>query len=252
MKLKLQSSIASFFSVLFSMSIVTAITDLDILTYVVLYVFSTLFLLYNEDRKVRELRRKFRGMKYNLLTVVFTLTISVVLSSVGVFLWVNKDVVKSEKIQVSMSKEKLQIEKKYNSLSDSISNLPYPKQYTDLKTELSWWKSRRPANLEERKNIRSQIAVFQRKLDEVYNTIQKERSSKYEALNKQKQAEINLIESENVQQTSKLSFEKGISIIFIILVLITEFVIINIQREIARKIQEANTPEVRTVKGLLN
>ena len=250
--LKLQSLIASLFSVLFSISIVTAITGLNTLTYIVLYLFAVLFLLYNEDRKVTELRRKFRGKKSNIVTIIFTLIISVVMSSVGVFLWVNKDVSQHEKIQTNLSKEKFQIEKKYNTKIDSVNSLPNTSQYIDLQKELSWWKNRKPANLAERSNIRKNITYIQRKVDELYNTIKNDRLLIVTRLERQKQAESLFIESGNLVKAKNFEFNYLLSIVFLILVFITELVIVNIQREIARKTEENNNDEIRTVIDLLN
>lgn len=252
--LKIQSLIASIFSVIFSLSIAKQLIGIvsDVIL-VVLFLFTILFLIYNENRKVNELRRLFTKRNANYFTIVFTLFISISLSSIGIFLWTNQSMQKGINNENLKAIEITKVENEYNHIIDSVrSSSINTEEYNQLKTDIEWWKGRRPANLKERSDRNNQIAILQERLSDILTQYSKNKQDQLDLINLEKQSRINQITSIYEGNNKKLTFDNYISLIFIILVLITEFVIYNIQKEIGRYLIETDSKEIKVIEDLLN
>lgn len=252
--LKIQSLTASLFSVIFSLSIAKQLIGIvSGWVLILLFIFTTLFLLYNEDRKIKELRRQARGRNFNWITIIFTLFISISMSSIGIYLWTNQTFLKSlkndEKQQVSISL----IESKYNVKIDELrSSSINNEEYLQIKEDIEWWKRRRPANLIERADRNSQISILQERLSDIISSHTDQKQNQLLLLENEKNQKLAAITASYNGVSKKLSFDNYISFIFIFLVLVTEFIIINIQREIGRYYNETDSVELKIIRDILN
>ncbi len=252
--LKLQSLIASFFSIVFSLSIAKQLQGIvSGWVLVLLYIFTILFLIYNEDRKIKEFRRLFYGKTHNIYTIVFTLVISILLSSVGIYLWTNKTLDVEANINNEREQKIMVIEQDYNKQIDNLRNSSInTEEYFQIKKDIEWWKERRPANTEERNDIRQNIIFLQEKLNDVLSVHSKQKNNQIDLLLKQKQQKVYEISTISSGKEKKNVFNNYISFMFITLVFVTEFIIINLQKEIARFYKETDSVEIRIIEDLLN
>jgi len=252
--LKIQSFIASFFSVVFSLSIAKQLVGIvSSWVLVLLYIFTILFLLYNENRKVKELRRKAIGRNFSWYTIVFTLFISISMSSLGIYLWTNKTFEKSLVNDENKVNDITQVESEYNKRIDELrSSSISSEEYLQLKKDIEWWKRRRPADLEERAERNNQIAILQERLNDVLSQYSTQKQNQLDLLLLEKEQKLNEVKTSYSGKARKLTFDNYISFIFIILVFITEFIIINIQSEIGRYYKETDSKELKIIKDLLN
>ena len=252
--LKLQSLVASFFSIIFSLSIAKQLVNVvNTSILILLFIFTILFLLYNENRKVKELRRMYMKRKYSLVTIIFTLFISILMSSVGIYFWTNKYLQETAKNDEKLQKEITVVESDYNNQINKLNNQSInTEEYHQLEKDILWWKNRRPANLSERSERNNQISLLQERRNDLLNqhSIQKERQ--LQLLLDEKQQKLEEVNAVNNTKVSKLTIENYVSFIFIILVLITEFIIINIQHEIGRYYVETDSKEIKIIEDLLN
>jgi len=252
--LKVQSFIASLFSVIFSLSIakqLVGIVTTPIL--VLLFIFTILFLLYNEDRKVKELRRQARKRNFSWTVIVLTLFISIGMSSVGIYLWTNKTFEKSIKNDGKQQAEISLIESDYNTKIDEIrSSSIETEEYIQLNKDIDWWKRRSPANLDERADRNNQISILQERRADILKHYSEQKSNQINLLKNEKNQRLAETKTTYNGVSRKLSFDNYISFIFILLVLITEFVIINLQRELGRYYNETDSAELKIIKDLLN
>jgi hypothetical protein len=252
--LKIQSLTASLFSVIFSLSIAKQLIGIvSGWILILLIIFVTLFLLYNEDRKIKELRRQARGRNFNWVTIIFTLFISISMSSIGIYLWTNQTFLKTisndEKQQVSISL----IESDYNVKIDQLrSSSINTEEYLQVQKDIEWWKGRRPADLIERAARNNQIAILQERLSDILFSYSEQKNNQLTLLENEKNQKIIEVTTSYNSVSKKLSFDNYISFIFIFLVLVTEFIIINIQREIGRYYNETDSVELKIIRDLLN
>lgn len=252
--LRLQSLTASFFSVIFSLSIakqLIGIVTTPIL--ILLFIFTILFLLYNEDRKVKELRRQARGRNFSWFVIVFTLIISIGMSSMGIYLWTNKTFEKSISNDGKQQANISLIESDYNTKIDEIrSSSIETEEYVQLNKDIDWWKRRSPANLDERADRNNQISILQERRADILKHYSEQKNNQINLLIDEKNQKLAEIRITYTGVSRKLTFDNYISLIFILLVLITEFVIINLQREIGRYYNETDSIELKIIRDLLN
>lgn len=84
---KLSALVASIFSVLFSLSIVLELANIvNGIVLIFLTIFTVLFLITNERIKVQQLKNVYKGSKKSILPFMVTFVISIVLSSIGIYL----------------------------------------------------------------------------------------------------------------------------------------------------------------------
>ena len=232
---RVSSLIASLFSIIFSMSIIKETSNFIQEWYIIalLIVFIVLFLVFNEYRKVVELRQRFLGKSSSLFIIILTFIVSLSLSGIGIYLWTNKTLekeVNNDKISVS---ERVNVENKYNYIIDSINALdPYKnEEFAQLRDNLKYWTGRSAASLDERTYIREQIEVCQNNL-RIYHSKYKEDKansiSRYEEL---KEAELSSVSVDFKSNKKFINRANKISFIFFIMVIMTELIIILLAKE---------------------
>jgi hypothetical protein len=231
---KIPTILFSIFSVLFSMSILKELyTQIEFYFLIVLGIFITAFLIYNEYVKVRELKKLYMRTSYSSFLLTSTLIISISLSSLGIYFWTNKNHKITNEILIEKSKELAILDVKYNQIK-------YPafettKEYDDLINNIDYWKKKSAASLEERNLIRERIDEFQKTLikkrDQYKISIQ---NKKQESL-LEKESTKNLIENKYLAMSNDKDRNEYISLIFLVMVLITEGLIIMLNRDLSHK-----------------
>lgn len=226
---------ASCFSVIFALSIVREYLqqETSLLLKATLIVFTFLFLIFNEYIKVRELRKLFVSKMGNIYIISLTFLISVVLSSAGIYFWVDKGSEITEENINYASHEEINILNKYNYTIDSLYSLEYSdtKEYQYLNTQLSWWKKRSPANIQERQQIRDKISEIASSINtstQKYNNI---RESRIKLLEGRKNAEINRLKGNVTINDNKAERNHFITVIFMCMVIMTEILIVFLNKE---------------------
>ena len=161
------AKIASVFSILFAMSIVYELRNhVDLWLLIMLSIFISFFLIVNEVIKVRSIKAMYNNKLKSLLTFFFTFILSLSLSTIGIYLWVNKtDNINSESL-ISKAVESNDLKSYYRMQIDSIRNNKFEstEEYNDLNKSLSFWKSRKATDLEERANIRENIIKIENQI----------------------------------------------------------------------------------------
>lgn len=247
--LKISAWIASIFSIVFSLSMLSELSKTaNLLTLILSGSFLVFTVVFVEWLKVTELSNRFRNQKSNIYVIVFSFVFSISVSTIGIWLWLNK----SQEIKVetanSYNEKLLELEKLYNSKADSINNIPFSSEYNQVLSDLSYWKTRSAATIEERNQIRENIVKLESKRTDLYNSSVKLKESLKTDLNKQKQAQQNLLLSNTKGNESKAGRNEFISVVFFLMVGFVEFIIIFIQYRIATYFTGEQSGVVKMVK----
>ena len=232
---QIASVIASFFAAVFSLSILKeAQRQIDEpYVFILLVIFTVLFLGYNEYVKVTELRKKFSNRGGSITLIIVTFLISITLSGIGIYLWTNKSLQSETTNDKNLSKSSLVIESRYNHLIDSIQSLSIEKEpeYQRLKSDVRYWKLRSPADLDERTQIRDRIKNIETDLKAFYSSFEQHKDNAIKRYADLKRSEINDISVSFNTENRFISRGNDLSLIFFIVVLITKFVIILLAKE---------------------
>ena len=232
---QIASITASFFAAIFSLSILKEAKQQITEPYVfeLLFMFTLLFLAYNEYIKVTELRKKFSGKGGSMTLIVATFLISICLSGIGIYLWTNKSLQSETTNDKNLSKSSLLIDSRYNHLIDSIQSLSIvlEPEYIRLKQDLKYWKQRSAADLEERTAIRDRIKNIESDLNFFSSSFEQKKVNTVTRYNNQKQSEVKDISTSFKNETKFISRSNDLSLIFFIVVLITKFIIILLAKE---------------------
>lgn len=229
------SIIASIFSVIFSLSILKELHRNVHETYllIILGIFVILFLIYNEHHKVQELRKRFDNKSGSILIIIFTFIISLSLSSIGIYIWTDRSFDIRVENSLKTSSDKLDIDKQYAFIIDSIENTSFDTltAYINLSENLSYWKGRSAASLDERVYLRSQVEKSQQELNNFIDNFNQDKKDK---IKRYAELKINTIQNVSVKDrvnilASKRSFK--ITLIFIIMIILTEIMIISLAKE---------------------
>jgi hypothetical protein len=231
----ISSIMASIFSIVFSLAIIkeifSSIDEMFVFGFLCLFVVS--FVLFNEYKKVRELRSLFSGGNYSLFIIVFTFIVSIALSSIGIYFWTNKSMKESFDNDSYLSNKTFEITEKYNLKIDSIYNVNYTKNpnFIQLKSNLDYWKGRSSASLEERSMLRTKVDLAQEKINKFIEQFKLDQDKSAERLKESQNRELNLINT-NYNGKNKFTSRKAwVSLIFISMVLIVEMLIIFLTKE---------------------
>ncbi|MFW6219826.1 MAG: hypothetical protein ACOC33_03220 [bacterium] len=236
------SIIASVFSIIFSLSIIVEIANFvnsTVLTF--LSIFIVLFLIHNEKTKVLELRKYFSNKKSNntkrFILIAFTFFMSFSLSGIGIYFWTNKTTELTDNNNINNKTEIANINQKYNSQIDSVNNLSIKNDvnYLNALENLEFWKTRKAATLDERTYIRKQIENRQIEVNNILTEFNDKKENKIKLIEQNKQNNIELINASFVQSSNNINKNNILSYIFFTLVIITEFIIIILSKEIAVK-----------------
>ena len=235
---KTPALIASIFSVLFALSIIIELSNVvSGIALILTGVFIVLFLIQNEIFKVKEIKKVFKGNKPALIPFAITFILSVSLSTIGIYFWTNKTQSITDNINIEKSiliKTKNQF---YNNKIDSIQNIKYEStpEYNSLIKTLDYWKSRRAMDIDELKSIRANIKDIEHKIDNGRNNHITGVNSKVDRYNKLLADELKVIDTKTAKTKNTSSTNNFISYIFFTLILVTEFAIIILNKNIANE-----------------
>lgn len=231
---KIPAFIASFFSVLFSMSLIRELANyIEVYVLVFLSIFIFLFLIYNEQLKVKSWQKVWLGKLNSLFVGLITFAISVGLSGIGIYFWTNKSQETVNHIESAKQDQLTELISHHQAIEDSLLSLDVSGtvQYKELSNQLDFWKSRRPADLDERTMIRQEISSIQIKLDDLRRQYQEKIKDLVGSNRKtleQKKIQNSTIYSIDLKSQKKNDF---LTYIFLSLIIITEFVIISMARQ---------------------
>jgi hypothetical protein len=228
--------IASVFSLIFSFSIIREAYKFIQEQYVlvILTIFITLFLIFNEYQKVIELRKKFsHHLKGNLFIIILTFLISFFMSGIGIYLWTNRTLHYEAETGLKNSHMNNEIVLRYNHKIDSISSIRFEdtQEYNRINEDIKFWKGRRAASLVDRDSIRGQIKVLQKELSKYREAFNTSISSKIKVQKQSMESELSNISVEYKIENKFISRANKISFIFFIMVIITEIVIVYLAKE---------------------
>lgn len=235
---KIPANIASVFSVLFSLSIVVELSNIvEGSVMFILGIFTVIFLLLNERIKVVEIKKFYAGNKKAVVPFLITFMISLALSSIGIYFWVNKTIDIKNQSNTEYVTKIAEINKDYN---NQINNLKVSNvfegttEYKDLHESLQYWKTRRPANLEERNLIRENIQTIESKISDaklVFNTSLENQIAELKQLQSN---DISIVENSNNNIVSTIDSNNQITIIFLIMIVLTELGIVILNKDVAK------------------
>ena len=231
---KFPAYIASFFSIIFALSIVLELKEVIegyVLTFLTFFI--TLFLVFNEELKVRKIKGFIKGDNKVFPTLAFTFIISCSLSCLGIFFWINKSQELEDANKIKKSEETAKIYQHHKAIIDSLRSALFDD--LELRKEIAYWKSRRNATIEERKENRSRVESFQKALREEKKDFNSKKEKMIKEEQKAMQFAIQVLESQYSRNNSKLNRNNFITWIFFIMVLITEFAIISLNKNISKK-----------------
>ena len=249
------AKIASVFSILFAMSIVYELRNhVDLWLLIMLSIFISFFLIVNEVIKVRSIKAMYNNKLKSLLTFLFTFILSLSLSTIGIYLWVNKtDNINSESL-ISKAVESNDLKSYYRMQIDSIRNNKFEstEEYNDLNKSLSFWKSRKATDLEERANIRENIIKIENQIQtnrkEYYDTQKRSISN----LENELQSKLDIVDVKFTNQSKEVNKNNFLTYILLTLIVVVEFAIIYLNNNIAKVetefIQYTNNDVVKKYK----
>ena len=235
--IKLPAFIASFFSVLFSLSIVFELKNIvDGFVLGFLIVFTVLFLILNEKIKVKEIKQFYAGKKMALLPFSITFAISLILSSIGIYFWTNKSFKQEQSLNKNTIENISSIKANYSNKKDSILSLSFEdtKQYTGLENDLNFWKKKSAATLTERNEIREHIRNIELRINNNRNIFNQKNKSKIALIDQQMNNEISFINENKQSSKNLIEHNNYISYIFLVMILITEIGIIILNKDVAK------------------
>jgi hypothetical protein len=241
----LPAFIASVFSVLFALSIVGELSNL-VEGYVLIFlgVFITLFLLLNETIKVKEVKKLFRGKRWSILPFLITFFISVTLSSVGIWFWTNKTVKIENEAKIQTSETESLIKKKYTAKIDSVSQITFVDSL--LIKDLQYWQKElkyfnyryRNDSTAKRSSMIANVQMAQKRFDDAKKEYNENKDKQIARINELMVAELSSIKNYYDSEIDKMDRNWLVSMIFLVMILITEFAIIILNKNIAQKEKE--------------
>lgn len=235
--IKIPAIIASFFSILFSLSIVFELSNIvDGFVLGFLVVFTILFLILNERIKVKEIKQFYLGKKLALLPFSITFAISLILSSLGIYFWTNDSFKQTENLNVTTNEKIVKIKTRYSNKKDSVLSLSFEdsKQYATLLDDLNFWKKKSAATLTERNEIREHIRKIELNIDKERAIFNEKNKIKIGYIDSQMVNEMSLINENKKSRENFIEHNNFISYIFLIMILITEIGIIILNKDVAK------------------
>jgi hypothetical protein len=232
--------IANIFSIIFSLSIVLELKNIitNIYVLILLSVFVILFLVYNEVTKVQYVRKVFKGVKSAIIPLIITFIISLTLASIGIWLFTNKSIDINNNNNMEKVVKINDISYKYQTkINDINNNMVYEtsKEYQSLNNELYYWKHVTSATLIERNDIRNRIDKIQNDIQSQRTIFNENKRLSINQLNTLLNNEINIVNTQYNNNTTKSNKNNFISYIFLSLIIITEFATIVLNKNIAEK-----------------
>lgn len=231
------AKIASVFSILFAMSIVYELRNhVDSWLLIMLSIFISFFLIVNEVIKVRSIKAMYNNKLKSLLTFLFTFCLSLSLSVIGIYLWINKtDDINSESL-INKTIETNNLKSEYRLKIESVRNNEFEStnQYKQLSEDLSFWRNRKANDVEERGYIRDNIVRIENQIQinrKEYNLNQNLLISNLE---NELQSKQDIIDVKFTNQSKEVNKNNFLTYILLTLIVVVEFVIIYLNNNIAK------------------
>lgn len=255
---KISEVLASTFSILFSMSLIKELKAVGSEWYVFYTAtcFLVLFVIFIEVMKVRELKKKFRGEQNSLMFLIFTFTISLGLSVLGVWLWTDKTYELSEQNLKAKQEQVNTISSTYSQKIDSIQSIDITAsvQYKDLKKARLYYQYIRTEDEAEKQVNRKKVAELSDAINDLNLSSAKSKQESISLMKERMNLAIEQVNESYNGNKEKETRNNTISWIFFIIVAITEFIIVIIQKEQANpdinRINEESKLMVNTVTYL--
>lgn len=223
------AKIASVFSVFFALSITIELKQhIDTWLFIVLSIFIVFFLIVNEVIKVTNIWKLHQYEFKNLITFIITFTLSLSLSGVGIYLWVNKsEVINNKNIEHKIISQN-QIRDKYKSEKDFIVNSIYEstEEYSNLNNDLNYWKSRRGFDVEDTKSIRENISRIETTINNGRVKFNNDKQLKLTNIDKIIESENAIVDFKFTSKSKEINKNDFLTYILFTLVIIVEFSII--------------------------
>jgi hypothetical protein len=203
--------------------------------------------------KVRELKKKFRGEQNSFMFLIFTFTISLGLSVLGVWLWTDKTYELNEQNLKSKQEQINTISSLYSSKIDSIQSLDITAsvQYKDLKKARLYYQYNRASDSVDRSMNKRKIAEISDAINDLNLSSAKSKQESISLVKERMNMAIEQVNESYNGNKAKEARNNTISWIFFVIVAITEFIIVIIQKEQANpdinRINEESKLMVNTV-----
>lgn len=231
------AKIASVFSILFAMSIVYELRNhVDSWLLIMLSIFISFFLIVNEVIKVRSIKAMYNNKLKSLLTFLFTFILSLSLSTIGIYLWVNKtDNINSESL-ITKTVESNDLKSDYRMQIESIRNNEFESsnQYKQLSEDLSFWRNRRAADVEERGYIRDNIVRIENQIQSNRKEYNDNQNLSISNLENELQSKLDIVDVKFTNQSKEVNKNNFLTYILLTLIVVVEFVIIYLNNNIAK------------------
>lgn len=231
------AKIASVFSILFAMSIVYELRNhVDSWLLIMLSIFISFFLIVNEVIKVRSIKAMYNNKLKSLLTFLFTFILSLSLSTIGIYLWVNKtDNINSESL-ITKAVESNDLKSDYRMQIESIRNNEFESsnQYKQLSEDLSFWRNRRAADVEERGYIRDNIVRIENQIQANRKEYNDKQNLSISNLENELQSKLDIVDVKFTNQSKEINKNNFLTYILLTLIVVVEFVIIYLNNNIAK------------------
>lgn len=231
------AKIASIFSILFAMSIVYELRNhVDSWLLIMLSIFISFFLIVNEVIKVRSIKAMYNNKLKSLLTFLFTFILSLSLSTIGIYLWVNKtDNINSESL-ITKAVESNDLKSDYRMQIESIRNneFEFSNQYKQLGEDLTFWRNRRAADVEERDKIRENIIRIENQIQTNRKEYNDNQNLSISNLENELQSKLDIVDVKFTNQSKEVNKNNFLTYILLTLIVVVEFVIIYLNNNIAK------------------
>lgn len=231
------AKIASVFSILFAMSIVYELRNhVDSWLLIMLSIFISFFLIVNEVIKVRSIKAMYNNKLKSLLTFLFTFILSLSLSTIGIYLWVNKtDNINSESL-ITKAVESNDLKSDYRMQIESIRNNEFESsnQYKQLSEDLSFWRNRRAADVEERGYIRDNIVRIENQIQSNRKEYNDNQNLSISKLENELQSKLDIVDVKFTNQSKEVNKNNFLTYILLSLIIVVEFLIIYLNNNIAK------------------
>lgn len=251
MKIKILSTFALFFSIfsiLSSFSLIGEIDKVGVDWYISLFltVFLIVFILFNEYTKVKELKLKFnKSVNHSFFMLLITFTISLSTSTVGIYLWTDKTQEISSSLVAEQSSACDSIITLYNQRITTLYSTDFSntQEGKSLESSLSYWKSRKAASSEDLQSIRLNVSRIEQQRAASLEQFSTDRRQAEDRLKQEMNTKLAGISGISTVKQDKLTRNNRITFIFLVLVLITEFMIVFSQKELCNPSQTRMSKE---------
>lgn len=182
-----------------------------------------------------------------MTALITTIVISFGMSLIGILFWINSTYDNEIKLSNHVAEKITDIDKKYQVLIDSVSKITLP-EYEQILLDLKFWKERRSDSKEQRDEILKNIRFLESKKIELSKSIDENRSLQKTVLISAKNNELSLLNTQEKNEGKKMNKNNLLSWIFFTMVLISEIIIVNIQKQIVNMFDDNQRAIINVLK----